>query len=89
MKNAIKRMPHWLRSLFRRPETVEFAPPLSREKESAMVKVLDARSALLHELTIDNYCDAQKANWDMWLSEMDAQMAKVKAEQASKETDNA
>jgi hypothetical protein len=74
-----------VKSVFTKPAPVEFAPPLSREKESAMIKVFDARSALLHDLTIDNYCDAKKAEWDMWLSEMDAQAEVVNAHLASKE----
>lgn len=75
MRNLFERLAEW--AGVKRPEPFEFAPRLSKAKEDAMIKVLDTRSALLRELSIDNYCDAKKAEYDMWLSDMDDQMDRV------------
>jgi hypothetical protein len=74
MKNAIKRLierfyppreevgAQWSGILCKSESICEHLPPLSREKESAMVKLFDARSAYLKDPSFENHLEVLKAH---------------------------
>jgi hypothetical protein len=57
-KDLIERV----KSVFTKPAPVEFAPPLSREKEAAVCAFFDAHAAYLKDPTEENHEAVKKAH---------------------------
>jgi hypothetical protein len=51
-----------VKNVFTKPAPVEFAPPLSREKETAVCGYFDALTAYMHDPCYDKHVEVYKAH---------------------------
>jgi hypothetical protein len=65
-KDLIERLKYSLQKAFMlfppKPQPVQFAPPLSREKDKAVCGYFDALTAYMHDPCYDNHVEVYKAH---------------------------